>query len=125
VLTVPQFPQDDIMKLVDYVDITSGLTRKQTMKRRAEGILSPNPILNELLNNQLQKERQLKMMMEELKLIDALLSNEITDESLEDFENNHSDIVPELHQKISEINLNSSIGTISSIGSSQVDLCAS
>ena len=124
-LTVPQFPQDDIMKLVDYVDITSGLTRKQTMKRRAEGILSPNPILNELLNNQLQKERQLKMMMEELKLIDALLSNEITDESLEDFENNHSDIVPELHKKISEINLNSSIGTISSIGSSQVDLCAS
>ena len=27
--------KDDIMRLVDYVDITSGLTRKQTMKRRA------------------------------------------------------------------------------------------
>ena len=43
--------KDDIMRLVDYVDITSGLTRKQTMKRRAAN-LAPDPVLNDILHRQ-------------------------------------------------------------------------
>ena len=60
-----QSSKDDIMKLVDYVDITSGLTRKQTMKRRAEE-LAPDPVLNEILHRQMQNERQLRVSTRKL-----------------------------------------------------------
>ena len=55
--------RDDIMRLVDYVDITSGLTRKQTMKRRAAN-LAPDPVLNDILH------RQVLLLIE----IDAILA---------------------------------------------------
>ena len=99
------------MKLVDYVDITSGLTRKQTMKRRAEELAS-DPVLNEILHRQVQNERQLKAMLDDLNKIDELLNlEEITADDITQFELNHSDVVPELHRKLQNDLLNCSIST--------------
>lgn len=108
--------KDDIMRLVDYVDITSGLTRKQTMKRRAVE-LAPDPVLNDILHRQMQNERQLKALLDDVGKIDALLNApKITGDAIAAFEQNHSDIVPELRKRkssgfLEEDMLNCSIGT--------------
>lgn len=111
-ISIPnQSEKDDIMQLVDYVDITSGLTRKQTMKRRAEE-LAPDPVLNELLHRQLQNERQLKALLDDLNKIDELLNVDlITSEAIGQFELDHSDTVPELHQNLKDDMINCSIST--------------
>lgn len=111
-ISIPnQSEKDDIMQLVDYVDITSGLTRKQTMKRRAEE-LAPDPVLNELLHRQLQNERQLKALLDDLNKIDELLNVDlITSEAIGKFELDHSDTVPELHQNLKDDMINCSIST--------------
>jgi len=90
----------DIMRLVDVVDITSGLTRKQTMKRRAEK-LSSDPKLNELLHKKLQLERELRSMNTDLEIIDKLFEVPLTNENIDDFLQKHGDIIPELKQATS------------------------
>jgi len=87
---------DDLIQLIDDLDIGSGLTRKQTMKRRMEQ-LSRDPVHNELLHQKIKYERQLKAMMNDLAKIDELLSHdEITDANMITFQNEHPDIVPAL-----------------------------
>jgi len=104
----------DIMRLVDVVDITSGLTRKQTMKRRAEK-LSSDPKLNEVLHKKLQLERELRSMNTDLEIINKLFEVPLTNEKIDDFLQKHGDIIPNLKETTSlEDSLSSPQSDISS-----------
>ena len=65
----------------------------------------------------MQNERQLKALLDDVGKIDALLNSaQITGDAIAAFEQNHSDIVPELRKRksgafLEEDMLNCSIGT--------------
>ena len=114
-------------QLIDDLDIGSGLTRKQTMKRRMEQ-LSRDPAHNELLHQkvstyrtwpwtlfQIKYERQLKALTDDLAKVECLLTR-LTDQSIIDFQLENPDIIPELGDlyDLKPISLNSSLYTMSS-----------
>lgn len=62
---------------------------------------------------QMQNERQLKALQDDLAKIDALLTGVLTEEKIAEFERDHAEIVPELYQKRADASLDSSISTVS------------
>lgn len=107
---------DELIYLIDDIDIGSGLTRRQTMKRRIEQ-LAIDPAHNELLHQKLKYERQLKAMFQDLSKINDLLGqNEIRDCDIDRFQIENSEVVPGLRELFSsEIDsINSSVLTSAS-----------